>query len=102
MSKNRTLGLVASIALVSVLFVVLPSIGAEEKKDGKDGLYRPLGLFTEVLSLVRSQYVEPDEVKPLMNGAFAVMTEAMDPLAEYIPPYKLAAFEAAQAAREKK
>ena len=72
-----------------------------KEKGGKDSLYRPLGLFTEVLSLVRGNYVEKVEVKPLMAGAFAGMTEAMDPFSEYVPPEKMAAFEAARAAREK-
>lgn len=100
-SKPRTLGFAASLALVLVLFVVLPGFGADEK-DGRDGPYRPLGLFTEVLSLVQSNYVEPVETKNLMTGAFSGMTEAMDPFAEYIPPDKMAAFNAAAAARERK
>ncbi len=101
MSKSRVLGFLGSLTLVGTLFIVLPGFGADEK-EGKDGLYRPLGLFTEVLSLVRSNYVEPVEVKPLLNGAFSGMTEAMDPYSEYIPPDRMAAFLAAQTAREKK
>jgi carboxyl-terminal processing protease len=100
-TKTRALGLAGSFALVLTIFVVLPSVGADEK-DGKGSVYRPLGLFTEVLSLVRSNYVEPVELKPLLSGAFAGMTEAMDPFAEYVPPEKLAAFNAAMAAKEKR
>jgi carboxyl-terminal processing protease len=100
-TKTRALGLAGSFALVLTLFVVLPSVGADEKDGKSPNLYRPLGLFTEVLSLVRSNYVEPVELKPLLAGAFAGMTEAMDPFSEYVPPEKLAAFNAAAAAREK-
>lgn len=78
-------------------------MGADEKeKDGKSGLYRPLGLFTEVLALVRSNYVEQVDLKPLMAGAFSGMTEAMDPFSEYIPPEKMTAFNAYLEAREKR
>ena len=103
MTKSRIAPFLASLALLGTLFFVLPGLGADEKKEkgGKDGLYRPLGLFTEVLSLVRGNYVEKVEVKPLLAGAFSGMTEAMDPFSEYVPPEKLAAFEAARAAREK-
>jgi carboxyl-terminal processing protease len=101
-TKTRALGLASSFALVLTLFVVLPSVGADEKDAKGNNLYRPLGLFTEVLSLVRSNYVEPVELKPLLSGAFAGMTEAMDPFSEYVPPEKLAAFNAAMAAKEKK
>ena len=102
-TKSRLASFLASLALLGTLFVVLPGLGADEKKEkgGKDGLYRPLGLFTEVLSLVRGNYVEKVEVKPLLAGAFSGMTEAMDPFSEYVPPEKMAAFEAARAAREK-
>lgn len=103
MTKTRIASFLGSLALLAAFFVVLPGLGADEKKEkgGKDGLYRPLGLFTEVLTLVKGNYVEPVEVKPLLAGAFAGMTEAMDPFSEYVPPEKMAAFEAARAAREK-
>ena len=103
MTKSRLASLLGSLALLGTLFVVLPGLGADDRKEkgAKDGLYRPLGLFTEVLSLVKGNYVEKVEVRPLLAGAFAGMTEAMDPFSEYVPPQKMAAFEAARAAREK-
>ncbi len=103
MTKSRLASLLGSLALLGTLFVVLPGLGADEKKEAgsKDGLYRPLGLFTEVLSLVRGNYVEKVEVKPLLAGAFSGMTEAMDPFTEYVPPEKMPAFEAARVSREK-
>jgi len=102
-TKSRLASLLGSLALLGTLFVVLPGLGADDRKEkgAKDGLYRPLGLFTEVLSLVKGNYVEKVEVRPLLAGAFAGMTEAMDPFSEYVPPQKMAAFEAARAAREK-
>ena len=103
MSKSRVAGLVASASLLLALFVVLPGMGADEKAPEKnDALYRPLGLFTEVLGLVRSNYVEPVELKPLLSGAFAGMTEALDPFSEYVPPDKMAAYTAWEASKEKK
>jgi len=102
-SKTRALSVAASASLLLALFVVLPGMGADEKdKEGKNALYRPLGLFTEVLGLVRSNYVEPTELKPLLAGSFSGMTEAMDPFSEYVPPDKMAAFSAYEAAKEKK
>lgn len=103
MTKSRLAPFLGSVALLATLFLVLPGLGADEKKEakGKDGLYRPLGLLTEVLSLVKGNYVEKTEVRPLLAGAFSGMTEAMDPFSEYVPPQKIAAFEAARRAREK-
>lgn len=101
MSKSRVLALVASASLLLTLFVVLPGMGADEK-DKTDTLYRPLGLFTEVLGLVRSNYVEPVELKPLLAGAFAGMTEALDSFSEYVPPDRMAAFTAWEASKDKK
>lgn len=102
MSRNRLAGMVASASLLLALFVVLPGIGADEKsKAAHESLYRPLGLFTEVLSLVRGNYVEEVDTKPLLYGAFSGMAEAMDPFAEYVPPEKMAAFEKYETGRTK-
>ncbi|MFI5198196.1 MAG: S41 family peptidase [Thermoanaerobaculia bacterium] len=103
MSKTRALSVAASASLLLALFVVLPGMGADEKDKGhSEALYRPLGLFTEVLGLVRSNYVEPTELKPLLAGSFSGMTEALDPFSEYIPPDRMAAFTAFETAKEKK
>ena len=102
MSRNRLLGVVASASLLLTLFVVLPGIGADEKeKSARQSLYRPLGLFTEVLSLVRGNYVEEVDTKSLLEGAFSGMTEAMDPFSEYVPPEKMAAWSRYNAARSR-
>jgi C-terminal peptidase prc len=102
-SKTRALSVAASASLLLALFVVLPGMGADEKnKEGKEALYRPVGLFTEVFKLVRDNYVEPTELKPLLAGSFSGMTEAMDPFSEYVPPDKMAAFSAFEAAKEKR
>ncbi|MEO8053909.1 MAG: S41 family peptidase [Acidobacteriota bacterium] len=101
MSKFRVAGLVASASLLLALFVVLPGMGADEKAAEKnDALYRPLGLFTEVFGLVKSNYVEPVETKPLLAGAFSGMTEALDPFSEYVPPEKMAAFTVWEASKD--
>ncbi|HQR47331.1 MAG TPA: hypothetical protein PK598_15130, partial [Thermoanaerobaculia bacterium] len=93
MSRHRLAGMVASASLLLALFVVLPGIGADEKsKASHESLYRPLGLFTEVLSLVKGNYVEEVDAKPLLYGAFSGMADAMDAFAEYVPPEKMAAF----------
>jgi len=101
-SRKRLLGIAASATLLLALFVVLPGIGADEKeKVGKESLYRPLGLFTEVISLVRGNYVEEVDSKALLSGAFSGMAEAMDPFAEYIPPDKMPAYVSYEAVRSK-
>ena len=102
MSRSRAVVLLLSVTFVTGLFLVLPRLGAEERtKDGRDGLYGPLGLFTEVLTLVRSNYVEPVEVQPLLSGAFSGMTEAMDPFSEYVPPERMKEFREATSAAGK-
>jgi len=101
-SRNRLVGIACSALLLLTLFVVLPGIGADEKdKSARESLYRPLGLFTDVLSLVRANYVEEVETRPLLAGAFSGMAEAMDPFAEYVSPEKMAAYESYVAARSK-
>ncbi len=103
MSKTRVLSVAASASLLLALFVVLPGMGADEKnKEGKESPYRSLGLFTEVLKLVQTNYVEPVELKPLLQGSFSGMMEAMDPFSEYVPPNKMAAFSAFEEAKDKK
>ena len=97
-TRARIAGLLASFAFVGSLFVLLPRLGAEEKKEGGGGGYRPLGLLTEVLTITQQNYVEPVDGKKLFAGAYSGMTDALDPVSEYVPADRMVDFKAAQAA----
>ncbi len=48
--------------------------------------YEDLNLFTNVLSLVRKNYVEPIDERALIQGAVRGMLEALDPHSSYLTP----------------
>jgi C-terminal processing protease CtpA/Prc len=76
-----------TIILVSVLMVVFFVFGgtklfrtnSEAKKD-----YQYLSLFSEVVSLVKSDYVEKVEPEKKFPGAFSGMLEALDRFSAYL------------------
>lgn len=55
----------------------------------KDNVYRYLSVFTEVFSLVRSNYVEDVPAEQLVDGAFNGITDAIDEYSYYIPPQQM-------------
>ncbi|HYM60730.1 MAG TPA: S41 family peptidase [Thermoanaerobaculia bacterium] len=58
----------------------------------KNNLYRYLSIFSEVFSLVRSNYVEDVPADRLLDGAFAGVTDAIDEFSYYVPPSQMAAY----------
>jgi carboxyl-terminal processing protease len=86
---------VRGLLLGFLLGLVLVTSGAVPRRRGSaggNGLYRSLGTFSEVLSLVEGNYVEPVESRKLFEGAFSGVTGALDPSCDYIPAEKLADF----------
>lgn len=84
--------LVRGILLGVLLGVVVVTVGAVRRKGAGGGLYRSLGTFSEVLSLVQDSYVEPVDDRQLFEGAFSGLTGALDPSCEFVPAAKLAEF----------
>lgn len=85
MTKGRLVFL-----LVSALFVAPLVSGAytgawARTDDGEDSLYKYLSVFTEVLRLVRTAYVEDADLPALMSGALDGATDALDPFSVYVP-----------------
>ena len=78
--------------LVAMIFLGTGSIaGAEEEKenDAKSHslkTYEKLKVFTEILSLVESNYVESVGSEVLIEGAIKGMVKALDPHSSYMPP----------------
>jgi len=88
----RSRALLKSASLGAVLGLLVLTTGAVPGRGAGAGTYVSLGTFSEVLTLVRSRYVEPVSVADLFDGAFYGLTGSIDPEADYVPPSKLAAF----------
>ncbi|MGN6182074.1 MAG: S41 family peptidase, partial [Thermoanaerobaculia bacterium] len=58
----------------------------------KNNPYRYLSIFSEVLDLVRSNYVEQVPSEQLLDGAFSGVTDAVDEFSYYVPPAQMAAY----------
>ena len=88
-SWNRLVSI--SSALSCLFFIVfMCSAQVDAKETGLSGegenTYERLKVFSEILSLIESSYVEPVESKALIEGAIRGMVKALDPHTSYLPP----------------
>ncbi len=60
-------------------------------KDGEDE-YSYLKLFTDVLKIVKENYVEEPKIKDLIYGALNGMVTSLDPFSAFFPPEKYKEF----------
>ncbi|MFQ5450155.1 MAG: S41 family peptidase [Nitrospinaceae bacterium] len=85
-SVIRVLGLLVILILLGTTYVS----GAEENKEGKEkpgpSTYEKLKVFSEILSLVESNYVEDVKSDELIDGAIRGMVKTLDPHTSYLPP----------------
>ena len=69
----------------STLLVVLLLLGSTVGRTASpDEAYRHLSVYTEVLSRIKSEYVEEPDIKNVTLGAMNGMLEAIDPFASYL------------------
>jgi carboxyl-terminal processing protease len=69
-----------SLCLVGVLL-----LGAVNKSTSSpEETYRHIGVFTEVLSKIKSEYVEEPDMKNVTLGALNGLLESLDPYASYL------------------
>ncbi len=88
MSKKKILFLSVSVALLlSLLGGALFGQATQ-----KNNVYRYLSIFSEVLELVRNNYVEQVPSDQLLDGAFSGVTDAIDEFSYYVPPAQMAAY----------
>jgi carboxyl-terminal processing protease len=77
------------IAICSAVFICslfsAANLFAEEEKAKQDA-YNKLKVFSEVLSLIESNYVEPIESNSMIEGAISGMVKSLDPHTSYMPP----------------
>lgn len=84
MSKITKFILLSSSLLV-ILFVVWGSLGVHA--DAKnDGAYRQLGVYSEVLSRIRTEYVVEPDMNQVTDGALHGLLESLDANSSYLNP----------------
>ena len=80
---NRKLQFV--ITILSLCLVGLLLLGAANKSSSSpEETYRHIGVFTEVLSKIKSEYVEEPDMKNVTLGALNGLLESLDPYASYL------------------
>ncbi len=73
------------VVMTSTFLVVLLLIGSMlGKSSSPEGAYRQLGVYTEVLHRIKSEYVEEPDMKSVTLGALNGLLESIDPFASYL------------------
>jgi carboxyl-terminal processing protease len=83
-----------SLLLLSFLILAFAVAGAVGVKagTGNDGAYRQMSVYSEVLSRIRSDYVEDPNIPQVSNGALHGLLEALDPNSSYLNPDEYKAY----------
>ena len=89
--KIKAAILVTSFAVL--LFVVVGSMGGVHASSN-DGSYRQLQVYSEVLSRVRSEYVEEPNIPKVTDGALHGLLESLDSNSSYMTADAYKAFKA--------
>lgn len=83
-SRSKFAVVMSSSCLVFILLLgTVLSKGAPADTPGT-GVYRHLAVYTEVLSRIKSEYVEEPDMKSVTQGALTGMLESIDPFASYL------------------
>ncbi|MFC1623795.1 S41 family peptidase [Candidatus Omnitrophota bacterium] len=83
MNKKTTLLMVTVGFLAGFL---MSNIGFAEKSQPPDDLYKELELFSDAVSIIRSDYVEQAQSKDLIYGALKGMLSSLDPYSQFMDP----------------
>jgi len=71
-----------SISSILVLYIVVGSLFGRADSSS-DQTYRNLGVYSEVLSRIRSDYVTEPDLHKVTGGAIRGLLEALDPYSTY-------------------
>jgi carboxyl-terminal processing protease len=80
------------------LLVGVLLLGAANKNSSSpEDTYRHIGVFAEVLSKIKSDYVEEPDMKNVTQGALNGLLESIDPYASYLSPDQYKQFQKSKA-----
>ena len=80
--SNKIKAVILSVSIAIVLFTIAGGLGVRAASN--DGAYRQLGVYSEVLSRIRSEYVEEPNIPQVTDGALHGLLESLDPNSSYL------------------
>ena len=84
MSSRIKYTIVGASTCLMVLLLVGSVLGGQASSP--DDTFKHIGVFSEVVSYIKDQYVEEPDMKSVTLGALNGMLEAVDPFASYLNP----------------
>ena len=85
--KTIKAGFTQLMVVMMLVGLTAQTLYAEESiEEPKPDTYNKLKVFSEILSLIESDYVESVESDTIINGAIRGMVKALDPHTSYLPP----------------
>lgn len=86
MSKTTKL-IVLVLSFLIASFVVIGGLGVKaDTNSSDDSSYKQLGVYSEVLSRIRTEYVEEPNISAVTNGALHGLLESLDANSSYLDP----------------
>lgn len=89
----RTKVVILCFSLSIVLFTVVGGLSVKASTPN-DGAYRQLGVYSEVLSRIRSEYVEDPNIPHVTDGALHGLLESLDANSSYLDPQEFKDYKA--------
>ena len=86
--------LLVTVSAVLVFYIAVGGVLGRSDNAGSttDQTYRDLGVYTEVLSRINSQYVTEPDLQKVTEGAIRGLLEALDPYSTYFTPDEFKAY----------
>ena len=97
MMSNRVKAFILTISLALVLFIIAGGLGVYASSGSSEGAYKELGVYSEVLSRIRSEYVEEPNMPAVTDGALHGLLESLDPNSSYLSPQEYKKYKARKA-----
>jgi len=85
--SNKIRGLLITISSVLIFYIVLGGVlGKSDSATTSEKAYRDLGVYSEVLDRIKSDYVTEPNLNHVTDGAIRGLLEALDPYSTYLTP----------------
>jgi len=88
---TRFKGLIATASVAVILFAIIGGLGVHAS-NSDNGAYKQLGVYSEVLQRIRSEYVEEPNFTAVRNGALHGLLESLDANSSYLSPEEYKAY----------